>query len=115
MLKRLVQRGRDDVAPPADLSLDDGFPGRVIAALLTHSNLTQVDLEPETELNFNMQGINMACPLVAGGRVLGLLHIVLPDTLGRVYLYNRAPMTLAHHAAMAFYAADMAASNGSGG
>jgi hypothetical protein len=31
----------------------------------------------------------------------------LPENLGRYYLYNRAPMTLAHHAAMAFYAAGL--------
>jgi len=49
----------------------------------------------------------MICPLVAGRKLLGLLHVVLPEDLGRFYLYNRVPMTLAHHAAMAFYAADL--------
>jgi hypothetical protein len=46
-------------------------------------------------------------PLVAGGGVLGALHVVLPDDLARYYLYNRVPMTMAHHAAVAFYAADL--------
>jgi hypothetical protein len=49
----------------------------------------------------------MICPLVAGRQVLGALQVVLPENLGRYYLYNRAPMTLAHHAAMAFYAAGL--------
>ncbi len=39
--------------------------------------------------------------------MLGVLHAVLPDDLARYYLYNRVPMTLAHHAAMAFLAADL--------
>jgi hypothetical protein len=53
----------------------------------------------------------MVCPLVAGRQVLGALQVVLPENLGRYYLYNRAPMTLAHHAAMAFYAAGLDVSN----
>jgi hypothetical protein len=68
---------------------------------------SEVDLEPETELCTTVKGIALACPLVAGGGIMGALHVILPDELARYYLYNRVPMTLAHHAAIAFYAADL--------
>ena len=42
--------------------------------------------------------------MVAGRQFIGFLHVVIPNDVGRLYLYNRAPMTLAHHAATAFYA-----------
>lgn len=107
-LERIVHDGLDSVAPAGLIQVGEGFPGRVIATLLNYPDITEIDLEPETTLSLAVQGIEMACPLVAGGRVIGLLHAVLPDTLARIYLYNRVPMTLAHHAAMAFYAADLA-------
>jgi hypothetical protein len=46
--------------------------------------------------------------LVANQKVLGVLHIVLPENLARYYMYNRVPMTLSHHAATAIRAADLA-------
>jgi hypothetical protein len=39
---------------------------------------------------------------------MGLVHIVLPNNLAGDYLYTRVPMTLAHHAAVAFHAAELA-------
>lgn len=107
-LVRLFQSGLEDVAPPEKQKLGLDLMSRVVAGLLPERDLADIDLEPETELCVNVKGIAMACPLVASQRVLGALHIVLPDNLARYYLYNRAPMTLAHHAAMALYAAGLA-------
>lgn len=106
-LVRVAQAGLESVAPPEELRLGEGFAGRVTDQLL-QQQVAEIDLEPETELVVSVQGLAMACPLVAAQRVLGVLHVVLPDTLARYYLYNRVPMTLAHHAAMAFYAAELA-------
>ena len=106
-LLRVAQAGRETVAPPERLGLGESFPGRVVAHLLQQRNVAELDLEPETEIVVSVHGLAMVCPLVAGRRVLGVLHLVLPDTLARYYLYNRVPMTLAHHAAMAFYAAQL--------
>ena len=105
-LVRVAQAGMDEVAPPLAISLGEGLAGRVVAELLQEEDVAALDLEPETTLSAQAQGLAMVCPLVAGGRVLGALHVVLPDSLARYYLYNRAPMTLAHHAAMALSAAD---------
>jgi hypothetical protein len=80
---------------------------------LQEPNLAGFDIEPETEICISVKGIALACPLVASRQVLGALHIVLPDNLARYYIYNRVPMTLAHHAAVALYAAHLAKQLGS--
>ncbi|MDX1663131.1 MAG: ion transporter [Candidatus Promineifilaceae bacterium] len=103
-LLRLAEAGDGGLSPPPELQVGDGFVGHVAAALLAQGDAAELDLEPDTELTVDVRGMAMACPLVAGHQVLGVLHLVLPDTLARYYLYNRAPMTLAHHAAIAFYA-----------
>lgn len=105
-LVRVALAGMEAVSPPPTVALGEGLTGRVVAELLQEEDVAALDLEPETTLSAQAQGLAMVCPLVAGGRVLGALHVVLPDSLARYYLYNRAPMTLAHHAAMALYATD---------
>lgn len=107
-LARLAHKGLDQVAPPIWAKVGTSLVGGVVARLLQQPDIASIDLEPETELCVTVKGIAMACPMVAGQRVLGVLHIVVPDSLARYYLYNRVPMTLAHHAAMAFYAIDLA-------
>jgi hypothetical protein len=106
-LTRIAYSGLELVTPAETISLEEDLAGRVVAELLTQSDAAEFDLEPETELCLPVRGITMICPLVAGRQVLGALQVVLPENLGRYYLYNRAPMTLAHHAAMAFYAAGL--------
>lgn len=106
-LLRCAAVGLEEVTPPERMPLSHDLAGRVTADLLRLTDVAATDLEPETELSVNYQGIIMVCPLVAGRRVLGVLHVVLPDSLARYYLYNRVPMTLAHHAAMAFYTAGL--------
>jgi hypothetical protein len=106
-LERIAASGLELVTPAERLSLKDGLAGQVVAELLSQSDAAEFDLEPETELCLPVRGITMICPLVAGRTVLGALHVVMPENLGRYYLYNRAPMTLAHHAAMAFFAAGL--------
>ncbi len=106
-LERIAYSGLELVTPAESISLQDELAGRVVAELLTQQDAAEFDLEPETELCLPVRGITMVCPLVAGRQVLGALQVVLPENLGRYYLYNRAPMTLAHHAAMAFYAAEL--------
>jgi voltage-gated potassium channel len=111
---QLIARGGAAKLSPADnLFVGDGFPGRVVADLLAEEALGEVDLEPETELVITLPGKAMACPIVAGTKVLGVMHLVLPDEIARYYLYNRVPMTLAHHAAMAIRVADLT-NSGSG-
>lgn len=112
MLQRVLTRGETAVSPPDMLPVGEGFLGHIAATLLAHPNVADTDLEPETAPRPRVKGVAMVCPMVAGGRVHGLLHIVLPEDLGRFYLYNRAPMTLAHQAANAFYAVHLA--NGRG-
>jgi len=107
-LVRLFQSGLADVPPPETQKLGLDLISQAVTGLLRERDLAEIALEPETELCVSVQGIAMACPLVASQRVLGALHIVLPDNLARYYLYNRAPMTLAHHAAVALYAAGLA-------
>ena len=97
---RIVQAGLPQVTPPQHVPVGSGLIGRVVAKLLVFTDFTGVDLEPETEVSIGLEGMTMVCPLVAANQVLGVLHVVLPDTLARFYLYNRVPMTLAHHAAM---------------
>lgn len=107
-LVRVYHTGLAEATPPTRVQPGAGFTGRVAAELLQHEQIAELDLEPETEPRLAVKGLAMICPLVAGRRFLGLLHVVLPEDLGRYYLYNRVPMTLAHHAAMAFYAAHLA-------
>ena len=112
-LLRITQRGLQDVTPPEREKLGADLTGRTVAKLLLEPDLGGFDIEPETELCTSVKGIALACPLVASQQVLGVLHIVLPDNLARYYLYNRVPMTLAHHAAVALYAANLAEQLGS--
>lgn len=107
-LQRLAHRGLAQVAPPERSEVGVHLAGRVVARLLRQTDIASIDLEPETELCMAVKGVALVCPLVASQRVLGVLHIVLPDNLARYYLYNRVPMTLAHHAAVAFHAANLA-------
>lgn len=89
--------------------------GQVLVDLLSADNLGAVDLEPVTALNPHLDAIDMICPLVAAERVVGVLHLVLPNEQARYFLYNRVPMTLAHHVALAFLTfADEAAPAGEG-
>lgn len=113
-LAQIAQMGQDHVGPPALIRVGDGFAGEVVATLLAQNNVAEIDLEPETELCVPVEGISMVCPLVAARRVMGILHVVLPEDLGRYYLYNRVPMTLAHHTAVALFAAELAQQNSNG-
>lgn len=103
-LYRLHAAGLDVVTPASEIVLDDPFLGRVSADLL-QEDLRTYDIEPISRPAPAVKGIAMACPLVAQNQLLGIFHVVLPGHLGRFYLYNRAPQTLAHHAALAFYVA----------
>ncbi|MCA9970342.1 MAG: ion transporter [Anaerolineales bacterium] len=103
-LKQVAQMGMNAVGPPERLPVGEGLAGRIVADLLAVENVAEVDLEPVTEPCVPVNGVSMVCPLVAAQRVLGVLHVVMPEDLGRYYLYNRVPMTLAHHAAVAFLA-----------
>ena len=94
------------MAPADGQALGEGLAGTV-AAGLAGRDMTSVDLEPETEVCLRVRGIRMVCPMAAGQRFLGLLHLVLPDQLANDYLYTRIPMTLAHQAAIALRAADL--------
>ncbi len=106
-LIRLARAGLVGQTPPEWISLGDGFMGATAAGLLGR-DLAAVDLEPQTQISMDVQGVIMLCPLVAAQQFLGLLHIILPHNLADDYLYTRVPMTLAHHVAMAFHAADLA-------
>ena len=105
-LVRIYHAGEAEAAPAGRLKLRKGWIGHFMAELLALSDAAGVDLEPETEPRPNIRGVAMLCPLVAGRQVLGILHVVLPGALARYHLYNRVPMILAHHAALAFYAID---------
>lgn len=107
-LTQIAQTGVTHVGPQEVEKVGENFTGRVMAALLAQNNVAELDLEPVTEPCVAVNGISMACPLVAARQALGVLHVVLPEDLGRYYLYNRVPMTLAHHAAVALYAAGLA-------
>jgi len=105
-LVRFAMEGNETVAPDEQIYLDEaGLIGRVMSDLLAQPDIGMIDLEPETTPCVQVNGVAMVCPLVAAKRPLGVLHVVLPEELGQLYLYNRVPMTLAHHAAMAFYMA----------
>jgi voltage-gated potassium channel len=112
-LIRVAGAGLEAVAPPAQISLGDGFAGRV-AAKLSDQDMTLVDLEPQMEVCFEVQGMAMLCPMAAARQFLGLVHIVLPNNLASDYLYTRVPMTLAHHVAVAFYATGLMPDRSSG-
>jgi voltage-gated potassium channel len=105
-LVRITHAGLEIIAPPERIAMGEGFVGEV-AAELHGQDMTRIDLEPATQICPEVQGVSMLCPLAAGGRFLGLVHLVLPEGLASDYLYTRVPMTLAHHAAMAFYAAGL--------
>jgi voltage-gated potassium channel len=102
-IRRLAMAGLETVAPDYLATLGDGFLGQ-IGAELEREDLSHFDVEPIVQPVVSVGGVALACPLVAQGQLLGFLHIVLPENIGRYYLYNRAPMTLAHHAAIALYA-----------
>ena len=102
-LVRLAHAGLDQLAPAERIPLGEGFVGNA-AAELTAQDMTQVDLEPQTQLCLEVQGMALICPMAAGQEFLGLVHLVLPNNLASDYLYTRVPMTLAHHVAVAFYA-----------
>ncbi len=104
-LNRLALSGLAKIAPPERLALGEGFVGRIVAEL-NRADLATVDLEPSQELCLAVQGIAVICPMVAGGRLLGCLYFVLPSNLANDFLYTRAPMTLAHQAAIAYLAQD---------
>jgi hypothetical protein len=112
-LLRMTQRGIEAVTPPEREKLGTTLTGRTVAKLLLEPSLAAFDIEPETEPRVSVKGVALACPLVASQQVLGALHIVLPANLARYYLYNRVPMTLAHHAAVALHAANLAEQGGS--
>lgn len=107
-LLRITQMGLAEVTPPEREKLDVNLTGRTVTKLLQEPSLADIDLEPETELCVEIKGVALACPLVASLHVLGVLHIVMPENLARYYVYNRVPMTLSHHAALAIHAADLA-------
>lgn len=102
-LNRTANRGLESIAPAATGAVGNAFVGHVSAELLAADLLT-LDIEPITTPCLPVRGTAMALPLVAFGRYIGVLHVVLPSHLGRYYLFNRAPMTLAHHAAIAIAA-----------
>lgn len=107
VLVRVAQAGLEKLVPPEQVALGEGFAGRV-AAMLHRGDMTTIDLEPQSQVCMEVQGMEMICPMAADRRFLGLVHIVLPNNLASDYLYTRVPMTLAHHAAVAFRAAEMA-------
>ncbi|HSR34336.1 MAG TPA: ion transporter [Anaerolineae bacterium] len=108
-LIRLSHAGLETVAPPERIPLGEGFLGR-LAVELSAQDMTKVDLEPQTHVCMEVQGMVMLCPLAAGRQFLGLVHVVLPRNLANDYLYTRVPMTLAHNVALAFYAARLTGS-----
>ena len=99
--------GIDQACPAPTLKVGEQFLGRV-AADLAQSDLESVDIEPISMPVPHLRGIRMALPMMAHKRLIGFIHVVLPENLGRYYLYNRAPMTLTHHAAVATYALHIA-------
>lgn len=106
-LTRMAHAGMDEIAPPRHLALGSGLIGELAADLLDEPDLIALDLEPRNNLCVEVQGLAVACPLVAGRRLLGVLHIVMPEDIARFYLYNRVPMTLSHNAAMSILAVDL--------
>jgi voltage-gated potassium channel len=113
LLRLALEGPTQEEAAPARCGLDTDLIGRVAAGLLEVPDITQIDLEPVTEMCVTVKGTVMACPMVAGQKVIGVLRVILPEDMARYYLYNRVPMTLAHHAALAIHAADLADSHDS--
>lgn len=105
-LCQLHHAGNKKIAPPTSLARGQEFVGRIVDDLLCETHLGHLDIEPQTQPAFAFDGTIMVCPLVANLRVVGALHVILPPSKGRYYLYNRAPMTLAHHAALALCTAE---------
>ncbi len=99
-LHLVASQGVARATPPHIVAMGNSFLGES-AAILIDQNLREFDLEPFDAPCLPVRGVALACPLVADGKLLGFLHLVLPKHLGRYYLYNRAPMILAHHAALA--------------
>ena len=102
-LVRIAHAGLETIAPSERIPMGEGFLGEAAAGLVGE-DMARIDLEPATQACPAVRGESMVCPLAAGGRFLGLLHLVLPRGLANDYLYTRVPMTLAHHVAMAFHA-----------
>ncbi len=102
-IQMLEQTGLETIAPADVIQIGEGFLGK-IATNLQQEDLRHLDVEPFDQPVVRVGGVALACPLVAQGKLLGFLHIVLPENIGRYYLYNRAPMTLSHHAAIALHA-----------
>lgn len=100
VLHRLDSDGDERAAPPERLPLGEDLLSRLTREFLDEEDPAARDIEPVTEPAPRTRGMVMICPLVAGKKVLGMVHLVLPDHSSRYYLYNRAPMTLAHHAAV---------------
>lgn len=99
-LRRIAHAGLEAIAPPEQIAMGEGFIGQ-LAAELAGQDMAQIDLEPASQVCPEVRGVSMLCPLAAGRRFLGFIHLVLPEALANDYLYTRVPMTLAHHAAMA--------------
>ena len=107
-LERRFSAGNEEAQPPLTLAVGKTFMGRVVADLLKEPDPSAIDLEPIVAPHTRVNGLAMVCPLVASHKLVGVLHTVLPDEIARYYLYNRAPMTLAHHAAICLIAAQLA-------
>ena len=105
-LTRIQSAGLALVQPQETIAVGQGFVGRVSAEIL-QQDLDNYDVEPMDTPCIPVKGTSVACPLVAQGQFLGVMHLVLPSHLGRFYLYNRAPMTLTHHAAIALHAVQL--------
>ncbi len=103
-LETVVQVGDERAFLDEEIVVGRGLAGRTAALLLEEDDPASLDIEPITEPSFDVAGVRMVCPLVGGRELIGLLHVILPEEFGRFYLYNRAPQTLAHHAATAVHA-----------
>ena len=99
-LRIVTKHGLDQATPSASDSTGVKFLDELAAHLL-QEDLGEFDVEPVTKPFPQVRGVRLALPLVARRQLIGFIHLVLPENLGRYYAYNRAPMTLAHHAALA--------------
>lgn len=103
VLETIYQKGDERVHYPEHISLDESLLGRAVLALTELENPAKLDIEPITEPMHDINGVRMICPLVAKNELIGALQVILPEEHGRFYLYNRAPQTMAHHAAVSLY------------
>lgn len=103
VVKTIFQKGDERVRYPAQEQLNGDILGQTLSALVELENPAYLDIEPITEPFFELAAVRMLCPMVANNQVIGALQVVMPEEHGRFYLYNRAPQTLAHHAAVAFH------------